>query len=137
MHFNSKTKGLVFTLKLYICPSCKGTRYVSLENTTCYRCNRPMLLSNMPYADFIELDLEERKQHIQNFLGQCDEIADSQKIPSQTTKQNSVKETDYASRIIPKSSRCTLPLYEQEPVSLKHCEEIILLSNLRQFHGAS
>lgn len=55
-------------LKLYICPSCKLVRYVSLDNITCYRCNTNMLFSSKTYLDFIKLDLKERKEYIEDFL---------------------------------------------------------------------
>lgn len=68
-------------LKLYICPSCKLTRYVSLDNTTCYRCNVDMLISNKSYIDFIKLDLNERRKHIEDFL------ADKSAIITQKDKE--------------------------------------------------
>lgn len=55
-------------LKLYICPNCKLVRYVSLENTTCYRCNIEMLYSETPYTEYIALLPEERVTLVEDFL---------------------------------------------------------------------
>lgn len=55
-------------LKLYVCPTCKGVRYVSLENICCYKCNIDMILCDTPYADFIKLDVKQRKKCIDDFL---------------------------------------------------------------------
>lgn len=124
-------------LKLYICPSCRGIRYVSLENTTCYRCNCSMVLSNLPYADFIEMEPREREQHIQDFMVKYTNAKQSGSNFTAKTKELSLKDEKQSAKIISNSKRNELPLYEQEPVSLKHCEEIILLSNMRMFRGVS
>lgn len=55
-------------LKLYVCPKCKGVRYVSLENITCYKCNESMLLSDTPYSDYILLDADQRKDCVDRFI---------------------------------------------------------------------
>lgn len=55
-------------LKLYICPNCKSVRYVSLENTACYKCDLDMLLSDTPYADYIKLDNYKRQCCVEEFL---------------------------------------------------------------------
>lgn len=47
-------------LKLYICPKCNTFRYVSKKNTTCYKCNTKMILSNVSYSQFIQMDAEDR-----------------------------------------------------------------------------
>lgn len=49
-------------LKLYICPKCKAFRYVSKNNTTCYKCNTKMILSTVSYSQFIQMDAEDRKK---------------------------------------------------------------------------
>lgn len=125
-------------LKLYICPSCRGTRYVSLENTTCYRCSCSMVLSDLPYADYIELEPTERKQHIQDFMVKYTNAKKSDNLYKDTSQNPPFQGKEiHPANIIINSKRSELPLYEQEPVSLKHCEEIILLSNMRMFRGVS
>lgn len=57
-------------LKLYICPNCQSVRYVSLENTICYKCKVNMLLSETPYADYIQLDEKQRQECVENFISQ-------------------------------------------------------------------
>lgn len=124
-------------LKLYICPSCRGTRYVSLENTTCYHCNCPMVLSNLPYADFIEMGRTEREQHVQDFMVQYTKAEQSHNLPKDTSMNIPLQENKHMTKLILNPKRNEPPIYEQEPVSRKHREEIILMSNLRLFHGVS
>lgn len=52
-------------LKLYICPKCKTFRYVSKSNTTCFKCDTQMLLSKIPYSEFIKLNPEARSSCIE------------------------------------------------------------------------
>lgn len=125
-------------LKLYICPSCRGTRYVSLENTTCYRCSCSMVLSDLPYADYIELEASERKQHIQEFMVKYTNAKKSDNLYNDISQNPSYREDEkHPTNIIINPNKSELPLYEQEPVSPKHREEIILLSNMRLFRGVS
>lgn len=124
-------------LKLYICPSCRDTRYVSLENTTCYRCNCPMALSNLPYADYIEMDAGQRAQHIQEFMVQYTNVKQFDNNSEDKPQATPLQDEKLSTRIFLNSKKGELPLYEQEPVSRKHCEDIILLSNMRLFRGVS
>lgn len=55
-------------LKIYICPKCKAFRYVSKNNTMCFKCNTQMLLSDISYSDFIQLTPENRQQCIEQFI---------------------------------------------------------------------
>lgn len=136
--YQYKNERIGCMLKLYICPSCRGTRYVSLENTTCYHCNCSMVLSDLPYADYIELEPMERKQHIQDFMVKYTNAKKSDNSYDDMPQNLSFQgEEKHPTNIIINPKRSEPPLYEQEPVSLKHCEEIILLSNMRLFRGVS
>lgn len=114
-------------LKLYICPSCRGTRFVSLENTTCYHCKQPMQLAPLPYAAFIQMEAGQREQYISDFI-KCNLHPDP-KSDTIAILHN------YAKRIVKGTSKHKLPLYEQEPTSQAHLEDIIRLSTVRLFHG--
>lgn len=55
-------------LKVYICPKCKAVRYVSKFKTQCYKCNVEMILSSIPYEDYISLDTNGRNSIIEKTI---------------------------------------------------------------------
>lgn len=55
-------------LKLYVCPKCKSFRYVSKKNITCFKCNTEMILSTVPYSEFIRMSPDTRQSCIEQTL---------------------------------------------------------------------
>ncbi|MFA9463393.1 MAG: DNA-directed RNA polymerase subunit M [Velocimicrobium sp.] len=55
-------------LKVYICPKCKAVRYVSKYKTHCYKCNVEMVLSTIPYEEYITLDTTNRNLLIEKLV---------------------------------------------------------------------
>lgn len=51
-------------LDVYICPKCGLVRYVSKDKTRCFRCNMEMKHADIPYADYIKLNTNERQPYI-------------------------------------------------------------------------
>ena len=47
-------------LKVYICPKCGSYRFVTNNNYTCYKCQLNMTLADIEYANYIDLDNNER-----------------------------------------------------------------------------
>lgn len=55
-------------LKLYICPKCKGVRFVSKDNTICYKCNIQMIKSSTSYSEFISMHPHQRRICIEDTI---------------------------------------------------------------------
>lgn len=55
-------------LKVYICPKCGAVRYVSKFKTQCFKCNINMVLSNVAYENYIELNITERSHIIKKVI---------------------------------------------------------------------
>ena len=56
-------------LKVYICPDCGSYRFVTDNNFTCYKCERHMTLMDIEYANYIELDNDERDSIRKKYTG--------------------------------------------------------------------
>lgn len=72
-------------LKLYICPECMRTRYVSKENITCYHCNVPMRLARLSYADYIKMSPQRREHYVNSWF---------QRIQAESSVAASLSSTD-------------------------------------------
>ena len=86
-----------------------------------------MRLAPMPYATFIQMEAGQREQYISDFIN--DNLHPTPKSDTIAMLHN------YAKRIVKSTSKHKLPLYEQEPTSPSHLDDIIRLSTVRLFHG--
>lgn len=84
-----------------------------------------MKLASLPYAAFIQMEAAQRDQYISDFVNENPQ-------PAAGSDTIAILHS-YAKQIV--KSTAKLPLYEQEPTSPAHLEDIIRSSTIRLFHG--
>ncbi|MCD8077947.1 MAG: hypothetical protein LUE63_06180 [Lachnospiraceae bacterium] len=53
-------------LHVFVCPSCRAARLVSRSRSaSCLACGMPMVMSEISYLQWIDLDEEERKRAVE------------------------------------------------------------------------
>ena len=56
-------------MRIFICPNCRTFHFISRPRKyNCPKCGTPMILSDISYIDFAEMDIESRAEYIKEFL---------------------------------------------------------------------